>query len=342
MIIHITHNDTDALGCDFALRFAGKKKEPSSTVITFFCHHGMIDEKIKEIVDEYGGRGHTLYMTDILPSEESCKLLEGAFGTKLAMDHHADKMHYADKFDWIMVMPYDQLGRTTSAAAIFNSFLRSTFIGEQVLDPNNETEKWVLDRLPILDNLIHHVTLQDTFTWINKDGEIENIKAYALAKLVDKYGVEDVRGMLMYLTGKGIDLLAMDTTQVSPDTIVNNYFIRFEDALNEAREEVYAAKQDADKTKVDRLMIQGETYCVGYLEAYSASLPSFMAMVFNPNIDFTVCLASKDNTYGLRTMSEDIDLGKICNMFGGGGHKKAAGCQRTEESDRFFEHLRNL
>ena len=74
----------------------------------------------------------------------------------------------------------------------------------------------------------------------------------------------------------------------------------------------------------------GRTCGFIFAEKYSSELGNRLCQM-HPEFDF-VALINMDGTVSYRTIRDDIDLGKdIAQVFGGGGHPKAAGSQISKE-----------
>ena len=77
-----------------------------------------------------------------------------------------------------------------------------------------------------------------------------------------------------------------------------------------------------------------------FAEKYVSELGNRLCKL-HPEIDFIVMIDMGNKTVSYRAVKEDIDLGKdVAQLFGGGGHPKAAGSEFSENVQfKVFEKI---
>lgn len=162
----------------------------------------------------------------------------------------------------------------------------------------------------------------------------ENIKTY----------ITHVRNLDIWLWEKDGDLLAKELGDLFELYGIENYIEKIYERLIEEKPfsltpfevELLELEQDKIKRYIDKkeermLVFSYLNYHFGmvYGESYRSEMGNILSNR-HPELDFIV-IVNPSGGVSLRTSREDVDLSKIADSLGGGGHKKAAGIAFKDE-----------
>ena len=123
-ILHLTHNDADAVGCDVLLKLIYHLSYPNRKdvdIVSLFCSNKNIDEVANFTLDNSEEKFDLIYVTDNCVTSETAKRLEESCNEIHLYDHHpTNKLN--EEFDWAIVQarenPEDAESRMISAAEV--------------------------------------------------------------------------------------------------------------------------------------------------------------------------------------------------------------------------------
>ncbi len=232
-----------------------------------------------------------IYMTDLCINHELARTLENDEKCKdkiLIFDHHHTKLDM-NAYSFISVID-ERNGKKECASSLFYEYLLKTY-------PNDTLKKTVVKEM------IELVRLLDTWTW----QEEKMIEAKWLGNLFGIYGKEHyieyyyqfcLQENHFYFDEKQKYLLEVEE-------------IRIQNYLNKKEKEIYS-------------VILGQ-YHVGivFAELYRSELGNYLAQKYQDTYDF-FAIINISRSVSYRGIKE-IDLGEFAQIYGGAGHKKAAG-----------------
>lgn len=328
LIIHFTHNDSDAVGCAFVLEMACNDYD----IVHRFCTNAEVDMVINNFIKEYDSeeaiknirRGHILddnarisiIISDIGPSEETVENLV-RFADKYDIelsgyDHHKTN-HLNEKYDWFKVVSDKSNGELISATRI-------------MYDNLYDIKTWWYD-------IINDISRYDTWEWVTNPSEkgYENI----CARIMRIYSINEI-----------LDTLYdnVRTTSITSD-------IDYEATIHIAYYDLLVAYDmtniliDREKRRLDRLVrvynnvgyyIPGDMGFISEIASYINNI------LFENKLDYLVIMYPTTMSLSFRTSRDDIDVSEIAAGYGGGGHKSAAGARVSyDEFMRYFSIYHN-
>ena len=300
MIKLFTHTDLDGIGCAILAKLAFG----TEVVDVEYCNYDDINQKVEEYFNS--GVEYECHITDISINEELAKKIDDikkeyrlSYHEKICwlLDHHPTAL-VLNKYEWCKVqIKNEETHIETSGTEMYYHWL---------------IDNGYLNRSDILDRFVELVTNYDTWRWstLGEDGLI--------CKQVNT---------LLYLYGrdKFIDWCISE--------INNLFFPRLRDSDRLILEIEQKAIDDYVEAKDKQLFIDelcGKTCGFVFAEKYVSELGNRLCQI-HPEIDF-IAMINMDGTVSYRTIKDDINLGKdIAQVFGGGGHLKAAGSQISKE-----------
>lgn len=288
-----THTDFDGVGCAILAKLAFKNPDIE------YCDYNNINQKIKDFI-QYQQYQHFdyVYITDISVDEEVAKLINNTHpdnfeeGFNLGemfclLDHHKTA-EWLNKYHWAFVAECNKYGNKNSGTSMFRD--------ELVVD------NYFFGRDSVCD-FVEMVRRYDTYEWSTKYDDInpknwnDLLYLYGRQKFVEKVSLQLNAGSFRY---SDMDLLLLELNQEKIDKYINE-----------------KQKQIIQKE------ILGDEAGIVFAEQYHSELGNKLA-TNNAHLDFIVIIdMSKSVSY--RGIYEDIDLGELAKVYGGGGHPRAAG-----------------
>jgi len=228
-----------------------------------------------------------IYITDLSPNETNARILDNLCSDKILLFDHHKTAKWITKYNWAYVSD----DSVNSGTSLFYSYLLTSSIIKNTI---------------LLDELVELIRLYDTWEWSRL--KIENPR-----KLND----------LCMILGRNIFIeYILEKIKNNDNTILNNNdFI-----IIKAREE--QCKEYIQLQNRNLIPKKFQNYTIGCIisERYE-----FVSMVGNElakiytELDFIMIINPLSGTVNLRGIKDDINLGEIAKLFGGGGHPKAAG-----------------
>lgn len=239
-----------------------------------------------------------LYITDLGLPKETCELLQShkEWRHKVRVfDHHASNL-FVGEYDFATVVVTDANGVEQCGTTLFYQYLKRKF-------PD------VFAHNTVLEEYVELVRQLDTWCWF-KNGEV---RAKQLGQLFDLYGKE-----------KYIEYYTEKLKQIH-----HFYFSEFEEQLLEIEElriQNYVAKKAKEMWKAT---IDGHPVGIVFAEKYRSELGNELALQYEKEVDF-IAIVNAGGGVSFRSCNDKVDLGKLAKKYGGGGHKRASGCEVPE------------
>lgn len=326
-IIHITHNDGDAVGC--AMVASAVFWGSDITDNTYFCAIGTQDDKIKEVLTKEIDKEiypWAVIISDISLSFETCKWLNGLalkHGFKLlGVDHHATNT-LNEYFNWFKVYSSSSYLDKYYTEALTPISAAEAMLGIEF--PSLYTRNTFVD-------LIKMISRYDTWTWrthpYDWTKKYINMSDDIVAKVCSFMGAEECFKSLWAHWYDYFDISKEMKTLV-PESFFSIYWSL------KAEEERYI-KTLPNKAHVVYNFLNKYTIAIIISENIHGNAACEYIYNNYDFIDIVVVVYLSSGKLGLRTKRDDINLGEMVKsiyMFcGGGGHSKAAGAsiQDTE------------
>lgn len=348
--IHFTHNDSDAIGCAVLASLAALYEYD-----TVFNSNGSIDKNIMDFISLYeAGIIETEYknilITDISLKEETANTLQDFAEAHeirlLLIDHHVtNKM--AENYPWAIVTasrldimsdventPYnvDELISATGIIGEMNKWVNAPHLYTTVLNPFSEPSMSRMVRL-------------NTEGFVISFNDVDNCKALydaamAYAKEISRYDTwEWQRRPKMYDENFTSVLLTFISLKELYKQIAVN-LVDYKTPYNDMHRflyDIYIKKVQDDLKYARNNMVVVNPGKIPALAEYKVGIimePTYYSEVANTlckenlDIDIIVILFPSTRTISLRSIREDLNLGRLCErIYKGGGHPKAAGAK---------------
>ena len=286
-----THTDLDGVGCAMLAKLAFGEEVDIS-----YCNYDDINENIMNYLNNNDDSLSYIYITDISVNEEVAKLLDKRIGVVL-LDHHPTALGL-NKYPWCKVMVEDLNGVKTSGTKMFYHWLSMNGCLNEQLETNEA-----------LSRFAELVRNYDTWRWseLGEDGVI--------CKQVND---------LMYLYGR--DRFITWCISEIHDDVFPRLYSADELLLNTKQKEIDEYVEEKNEQLFTSPMC-GRVCGFVFAEKYVSELGNRLCKM-HPEIDYVAMIDMGSKTVSYRTVKDDIDLGKdVAQLFGGGGHPKAAGSE---------------
>ena len=247
-----------------------------------------VREKMKDgFFDDYD----KVFMTDLCVSKELAEEIDShpLKEKLLILDHHYSNLDL-NSYDFITVIE-EEKGIMESGTSLYYKYLLDNY-------PNASIKK------NSVAYMVSLVRLNDTWEW-------------------QKYGIDEARYLTTLLFHYGVDYFINNYI----DFLKKNnefYFTKTENILIESdRRRLEEYIEDRKKTIIFKTI---KNYKVGivFAELYRSELGNYFAEYYKEKIDFVVIInVSRSISY--RCCKEDINVGDFSEIYGGKGHKQAAG-----------------
>lgn len=291
MIKLFTHTDLDGVGCAILAKLAFGEEVDIS-----YCNYDDINENVMNYLNHNDDSLSYIYITDIRVNEEVAELLDKRGGVFL-LDHHPTALGL-NKYPWCKVMVEDLNGVKTSGTKMFYNWLGMNGCLNEELEANEALSRFT--------ELIRNY---DTWRWseLGEDGVI--------CKQVND---------LMYLYGR--DKFITWCISEIHDEVFPRLYSADELLLNTKQKEIDEYVEEKNEQLFTSPMC-GRVCGFVFAEKYVSELGNRLCKM-HPEIDYVAMIDMGSKTVSYRTVKDDIDLGKdVAQLFGGGGHPKAAGSE---------------
>ena len=291
MIKLFTHTDLDGVGCAILAKLAFGEEVDIS-----YCNYDDIDVMVKEFITKENNID-MCHITDIRIVDELANEIDEKFDNFYVLDHHPTAL-YLNKYSWCTVtIENEETHIKTSGTEMYYYWL---------IDNGYLYESDVLSRFAEL------VRNYDTWRWseLGEDGVI--------CKQVND---------LMYLYGR--DRFITWCISEIHDDVFPRLYSADELLLNTKQREIDEYVEEKNE-QIIFLELCGRECGFVFAEKYVSELGNRLCKM-HPEIDFIAMIDMGTKTVSYRTVKDDIDLGKdIAQLFGGGGHPKAAGSEFSD------------
>jgi uncharacterized protein len=295
-----SHTDHDGVGCAIVGMFAFKDIDIE------YCNYGKVDEKITKFIEnkEYLNYDY-IYITDISIRKETADLINNTqpedfkdgfmLNEKVQLlDHHATAEWLNE--NWWCLVQTEENGELTCGTALFYNWL----IASGDLEPNEKLRQFV-----------EVVRKYDTWLFSTKYHDDEpkkwNDLLYILGR--EKF-IEYVFERMGESKTLSLDNFALQVLEIEQRKI--DEYVKWK-----------------DKSIVEKNIL-GKKVGVVFAESYFSELGDRLATL-HPELDL-IAMINMNGKISYRTVKNDIDLGKdFASVFGGGGHRKAAGSEFGKE-----------
>lgn len=294
MIKLFTHTDLDGVGCAILAKLAFGEEVDIS-----YCNYDDINENVMNYLNHNDDSLSYIYITDIRVNEEVAELLDKRGGV-VFLDHHPTALEL-NKYPWCKVMVEDLNGVKTSGTKMFYHWLGMNGCLNKELEINEA-----------LSRFAELVRNYDTWRWseLGEDGII--------CKQVND---------LMYLYGR--DKFITWCISEIHDEVFPRLYSADELLLSTKQREIDEYVEEKNEQIIFSELCGRECGFV-FAEKYVSELGNKLCKM-HPEIDFIAMIDMGTKTVSYRTVKDDIDLGKdIAQLFGGGGHPKAAGSEFSD------------
>lgn len=260
-----------------------------------YCNYDDIDLKVEEYFNS--GSKYECHITDIKINEELAYKINDSEKKYQLLDHHPTALEL-NKYEWCNVqIENEDTHIQTSGTELYYKWL---------------VENNYLEDVGVLNRFVELVTNYDTWRWstLGEDGLI--------CKQVNT---------LLYLYGRD-KFIDWCITEIN-----DGVFPKLYDTEELILEMEQKAIDDYVEAKDKQLFVGdlcGKVCGFVFAEKYFSELGNRLCKM-HPEVDF-IAMINMDGTVSYRTVKDDINLGKdIAQVFGGGGHFKAAGSQISKE-----------
>lgn len=251
-----------------------------------------VDSYMKEKMDSnFFDDYDKVYMTDLcvgkdIALEISKSNLKDKF---IVFDHHYTNLEL-NSYDFINVIDEDN-GIKECGTSLYYRYLLDNYPNEQILKNSAAY-------------MVSLVRLNDTWLW-------------------KEYDVEEARYLTILLNYYGIDYYINNYV----DFIKNNkdfYFTKTENILIETENRKIKEYIDNCKKQVIFKTIDGHKVGIVFAELYRSELGNDLAKYYINEVDFIIII-NMSRSISYRGVKDSNSLGEFASLYGGKGHKKAAG-----------------
>ena len=297
MIKLFTHTDLDGVGCAVLAKLAF-----GDDVDIEYCGYDNIDERVRTFINTLKNSDthvDAIYITDISVSEVTAGLMSipMKYGAEVKLlDHHKTAEHL-NKYDWATVSEYDSEQPTckTCGTELFYKYLVSA---------------GYLKASSRYFNFVWAVTMYDTWEW----KELSDEYAQMVKELND----------LLYILGRD-EFIARcirrrmvkgDDSMITPSKDERLLLDR-----RQAEIDAYIDKKDGELVES---YLYGRDVGVVFADRFISELGNTLAER-HPEFAYIAIVDPGARKVSYRTIRDDINVGSVAKLYGGGGHPKAAG-----------------
>lgn len=291
MIKLITHTDLDGVSCAILgiLAYGINKIDIS------YCNYDDVDNvalSVFENHEEY----EQIFITDISVNKEVADKLNTISDKVLLLDHHPTALFLNDYDFCDVTIEID--GEKTCGTSMFFNYLDERFVRlNEILGTNFDIES--------IFKYTEIVRKWDTWLWAEK---YNDTIPRDLNNLFYLYGRDRFVNKLSRQLKYHADSIFTDTDKLLLE-------------LDNSKKESYILNKDSE---IMLKTIQGYNVGIVFAEQYISELGNELAKK-HKELDFIVIIS--DNKISYRSIRDDINVGEIAKVYGGGGHPKASGSQ---------------
>lgn len=321
---HITHNDSDAVGCALVAALAYPELNLEDT--TYFCTIGPgPSEAVRKIfetftIDEIG----LIIISDISVDDDALELLNDARSKGVVVvgyDHHVTNTAN-QKYDWFVVdserhyddMRYGKDGYLQSATLLMAKQLH------------------MLNKSSALDKIVDDISRYDIWEWKNHPFERTEEYSEDIVSVYTKFvGVRDTFNEL--LDYFNTNRLFEEKSEPYPESFKWIYYIQKRKEKETCERAPMYAKNNV--FEFNGTMLNAAYYICN--NEHSNAVADYINTNF-PEIDLTIILYPESRKVGFRSKKEHVNCSLIAKELGGGGHPGASGAT-INNIDDFIKFL---
>ena len=304
IIVHITHNDGDAVGCDLVLRNVYIHEDDN--IQTYWCNPNTVDEIATNLIEKW--ESENLYPSVVIISDISVSLktwnilvmLKEKYGFKLQLfDHHPTNPCKQEKYAVVKSCTSD--GVPISAAKIMYQYYIDDIIKHHSDDVKNA-----------LYILVESISRYDTWEW--RTNPSFSIPSESIISDICKFigPDETVRLLIEHLS-----------SIKCANTAYPEYFINLYNAIELKKKQSFENLEDFVK-----ITKEGEYIYASFIASSEYTNEIAEAIYDTYDIDIVRILYPNSCKIGFRTKRNDLNVGRIAQrLYGGGGHPKASGAK---------------
>lgn len=261
-------------------------------VVTNLLNANEINPRIQELIKtkEYQ-KYDEIYVTDLTLDQNSCDLIMSTKEDKKfhTFDHHSANL-ISNKYPFGTAISQNDEGVNECATSLFYKYLCLEY-------PE-------IFKTQALEYYTELVRLNDTWDW----AKTNNLEANKLSDLLSILGRENY---IKYYTK-----FLKDNKEF--------YFTKEHEYLLEVENDrIKRYMEDAEKTMF-HATLGGKRCGIVFAEQHRSLLGNYLAQKYSYLIDYVV-LINMQQGISFRSCKDTFDLNDIARVYGGGGHKKAAG-----------------
>lgn len=291
IISHVA--DIDGLGAAILAKII----DPGIDIVLVEVHE--LVQVIKELIESGKYEDYNdIYITDLAIRNDAIELIlsNEKLRSKIRhFDHHKSEVDNT-KYDFINVV-YERDAFKPSGTSLFYEYLRGEYPGNEIL------------KKPYVVDFVEAIRSYDTWDW-KKDG---NMNGKYLTDLLSIIGQNSF-----------INKCYEAILKVKDE---NFYFSEYDLNLIENRQmEIVDYIEMCDKNLI-KMSLLGYNVGVSISELYRNDVGNVLSERYKDELDFILIVNFMRNSFSLRTVKNDIDLGKIVKFINpnAGGYPKAAG-----------------
>lgn len=293
-----THCDLDGIGCAILayLAFGGENVDVE------YCGYDDVNEKVMNLIRSDSIPYNHVYITDISISEDTAAEIDSRMSRKAIslFDHHTTPLEL-NEYDWCEIRIANDDGIKTSGTELFYEHLKRIGVFKSV--------NWDVGIRKNIEKFVEIVRDYDTWRWKKELGK-EGIVCKDMNNLFGIYGKDEfIEWVLNKISGVKFPI-----------------FSKTDKALLKQKQkdiDIYIGQKNKQlRFKTD---IKDRKFGIVFAEQYFSELGNRLCEL-HPELDYVVMIDLCNGKLSFRTIRDNINLGvEISNLFGGGGHRKAAG-----------------
>ena len=332
-LVVFTHNDLDGVSCALLGKIMSESvSEPFDEYEYYICNYDNIDHKVNKYFNEKldtDNYRYRIYITDLSVNKETADMLDEFRKNDPEIkvyfrlyDHHKTAKWLMREYGWATVTTDLQVGVDAGFYPYPNKRLTC---GTELFFLNEVMSR--VDNCDVKANLVDYVELvrsYDTWSWKREN----NLEAKKLNTFFSNLEGKDAFINNFY------NKIVSDKENFKLFTDKENLFLdqkqrEIEEFISDREKEMCIVTNEEYGFKFARIIIE--------MTMNVSELGNYIADKYIDSVDFVAIICNDINKISLRASDEnEFDVSKVAERFGGGGHKKAAGCSLTEESSKFF------
>ena len=297
-----SHVDLDGFGCNIVANALLNANVDAQNL-----NYDEINEKVDEFIKnkEYLNYGE-IFITDISVNEKIAEkidsLVKEGYNFKL-FDHHPTALHL-NKYEWCKVQIEDDAEKVCGTRLLYDYIM------------NRVRVKHYDETLININMLVENIKKYDTWLWKDKYNDIKP------KQLND----------LFYILGHERFINNLKNCNYSVDDFIEIYSM-FLDIEQEKINRYIKKKNEEIIPKF--IKVEDDLYYIGivFAEQFTSELGNRLSEM---NSKYDAIAIVTGNRISYRTIHENINVGKIAQYFGGGGHLKAAGSEIRKDIIRNY------